>query len=401
MTIAVRSFNKTVIETKPGVDKKKYLEQFASAALSGAPHHPYSADIEFDHEAFEPTLTLVDLLTTESEQAQKIPLVAAAQEPEAKFEDLPPEVQPLFGGYPLVEGERVSSIRMLCLEKDWEGMARRTVFVERETNFARAYFAVPSLRADPKTPGLTPAALLRVASAPIVNAAAVGPVLASAGEGPTFEDIGVPIINTFLDIVGTLSWAIPEAGPFVSAGVTFIQFIMGEAIAGFRPRQPSLLDNIATIANNVVDRLEFFQEQAELKKQLQALKAFSDWLKNVATLLNTQDQEAFRLHMTEKGGILEQLNLQFGPDVEYSLFKLRAHSTMTPTRSRGRPTSSWRHWALASAKLRLIFLTTSEYLFALKLKIILLARLYAIGYDYDGRPSTRSKLKIRTRRSVC
>ena len=303
MTIAVRSFNKTVIETKPGVDKKKYLEQFASAALSGAPHDPYSADIEFDHEAFEPTLTLVDLLTTESEQAQKIPLVAAAQEPEAKFEDLPPEVQRLFGGYPLVEGERVSSIRMLCLEKDWEGMARRTVFVERETNLARAYFAVPSLRADPKTPGLTPAAFfdspLRRSSMPPRLAPSWPPPVSS---GPTFEDIGVPIINTFLDIVGTLSWAIPEAGPFVSAGVTFIQFIMGEAIAGFRPRRPSLLDDIETIANDVVDRLEFFQEQAELKKQLQALKAFSDWIKNVTTLLNTQDREAFRLHMTEKGG---------------------------------------------------------------------------------------------------
>ena len=85
-------------------------------------------------------------------------------------------------------------------------------------------------------------------------------------------------------------------------------------------------------------------------------------------------------------GILEQLNLQLGPDVEYSLFKLKSILYNDVDLKPGQAYKSWRHWALDSAKLRLFFLTTSEYLFALKLKIILLARLYAVGYDYDGRP---------------
>ena len=120
--------------------------------MSAGPHAPYSADIELDPTEFKPAFNFVERLAIDSDLAGTIPLVPAGQDPDPRFEDLPSDVRRIYENYPLVKGEYVLSIRMLCLDEDWEGMPRRTVFVERETNFSRAYFAVPALRTDARTP---------------------------------------------------------------------------------------------------------------------------------------------------------------------------------------------------------------------------------------------------------
>lgn len=382
MTTTLRSLQKTFVETNAGVDKQRYLEQFAARALSDTASPHYSADVEFGPGEFHPEFTLVERLSKDSELFSKIPLAPASDKPETKFADLPPNVQRLCESYPLVDGEHIASIKMLCLDKDWEGLAERTVFVERETDLARVYFAVPGLRADPRTPGLSPAVLLRLGSVPIANSAAVTaiPMASAAAGGASFDDIGRPIISCVLDIVSSLAWATPGAGPFVAAGVVFINFIMGAVC----PPKSTLLDDIKTIADGVVQRLEYFHEEVSLKENLQSLQIFAAWIGNVETELNTQNPETFKVAVTQQGGILEQLNGQLGPNVQSNLFGLKTRLLADNDFQLGEPYASRHQWSMASAKLHLLFLTTAQYLFALKLKIILIATLYKTGFDVFG-----------------
>jgi hypothetical protein len=171
MAATAKLFQRTFIQTKPGVEKRHYLEQFASLAFSATPNGVYSAEIEIAPNQAPPTpRDFVELLIG-SEHVDAIPMVPAGTDPPTKFEDLSPEVRRAYEIYPLVDGETVISINMLCLDKDWEGMRPGTVFINRETNLSRAYFAAPGLRADPHTPGVTPALLsLRIPPAPVLRA---------------------------------------------------------------------------------------------------------------------------------------------------------------------------------------------------------------------------------------
>lgn len=392
MTTIARLFNKTFVKTKSGVDNGWYIKQFASRALSQDPYFPFSADINMDAGLFKPDFTLIDLLVADSDKVLNAPFVDAAEYTETKFEDLPAALRRHVEGLPLVSGERVASIRVLCLGEDWNGLPRRMVYMARETNFACVYFAVPGLRADPKSPGMTHAALLNAFSLPAPSALTAANALTGVSSGDPysdFEDIGLPVINTFLEIVSTLSWVDPEAGPFVSAGVTFLEAVIGGIVKYFEPGKPSLLDKIKDVADGIVMRIEFFEEQDEIRKSINALTEFSDWIKKITApmgVLDTQISaiEAYSDALTEHNGILATLNGQLGPNVPRSLFKLKSDLEHDSLLQGAEPYQTKREWALASAKLRLLLLTTAQYLFAIKLKIVLRAKLYDGGRDQNG-----------------
>jgi len=392
MSITARSFNKTFVQTRSGVDNGWYIKQFASRALSQDPYFPFSAEINIDAGLFKPDFTLIDLLVDDSDKVLSAPFVDAAEYTETKFEDLPPELRRYVEGLPLVPGERIASIRVLCLGEDWNGLPRRMVYMARETNFACAYFAVPGLRADPKSPGMTHAALLNAFSVPAASALTAANALTGVcGSDPysDFEDIGLPVINTFLEIVSTLSWVDPEIGPFVSAGVTFLEAVIGGVVKYFDPGKPSLLDKIKDVADSIVTRIAFFEEQDEIRKSINALTEFSDWVKKITAPLGVLDTQlsaidAYSDALTGDNGILAILNGQLGPNVTRSLFNLKSDLEHDSLLQGVEPYKTKREWALASAKLRLLLLTTAQYLFAIKLKIVLRAKLYDGGRDQSG-----------------
>ena len=60
------------------------------------------------------------------------------------------------------------------------------------------------------------------------------------------------------------------AGPYVSAGVTFVQFVLNLIF----PKGDDLLGNIQKIASNVVERIEYFHENKEITDRVNALADF-------------------------------------------------------------------------------------------------------------------------------
>ena len=267
MATKARRFEKTFIETKRGVEKRRYIEQFVSAALSAAPNRIYNVEFEISQGEFVPALHyFVEQLLTDSERASIIPLAPAGTDAPTKFEDLLPDVRRVYEAYPLVAGESVISINLLCLADDWENLQRGMVFVDRETNLSRAYFAVPGLQSDPKTPGVTPAWLLLFQVPPdaVTTANSAAP-LNSSEDGPDAEleaqqrELGLKIFRSVLDTIATLSWATP-AGPFVAAGAAIVEVIV-EAIFGGKD---NMLDEIQKIADDVVHRIEFILKSNEL-----------------------------------------------------------------------------------------------------------------------------------------
>jgi hypothetical protein len=388
MTSTYRTFAKTIIQTKPGVEKEGYLKQFAIQAFSIDPHPLYNMLIEHDSQEVQPaSQAFAGRLLRDSELASSIPLVPASMEPDAKFDDLQPEVKRVYENYPLIEGERISSIKMLCLESEWEGMARRTLFFERETNLSRVYFAVRRFRAEPQTPGLTPALLLGFDSGPIprVPAAMTGShkrktMLAGSDDSSSIDGLAQNVFSLSLDTISTLSWATP-AGPFVSAGITIFKAIFGNV---FGPKE-DLIGTMRKIANDVVERIEYFQENATLKDQLDTLKTFSIWIANVETRLDTQDPEVFNHALTDESGILSTLNDVVSPRGKTTLLSLTGALSEDGDLKQGGGYDSRRRWSLANAKLHLLFLATSQYLMALKFRITLLAKLNEFRYDANGR----------------
>src|SRR5688572_10651805 len=114
MTITARVFAKTFVQTKPGVEKESYLKQFAIQALSATEHPLYSRDVELELKELDPApQDFASRLLIDSELASNIPLVPASKDEEVKFDELLPEVKRIYESYPLVEGERISSIKML------------------------------------------------------------------------------------------------------------------------------------------------------------------------------------------------------------------------------------------------------------------------------------------------
>ena len=379
MAATAKLFQRTFIQTKPGVEKRPYLEQFASLAFSAKPNGVYSAEIEIAPNQTPPTpRDFVELLIG-SEHVDAIPMVPAGTDPPTKFEDLSPEVRRAYEIYPLVDGETVISINMLCLDKDWEGMRPGTVFIDRETNLARAYFAAPGLRADPHTSGVTPALLLlRIPPAPVLQAPTDGPDAAIDDAQRAFD---LQVFSIVLNTISTLSWATP-AGPFVAAGAAIIEVIV-QALFGVKS---NLLGEIQKIADDVVERVEYFHEIQKIKEEFAALAAFSKYTKDMQTYLKTSDVQTFRLELTEDAGILFQINNSLGPNVPNNLLSLQTlllSDSDLSTTERAAYTSR-HHWSIASSKLNLLFLTVAFHITALKLKIVLLAKLYECGFDFKG-----------------
>jgi hypothetical protein len=378
-------FQRTLVETKPGVDKRNYLEQFVSRALAAKANGVYIIEVEIAANQPWPSRDdFVEQLLATSKHASTVPLVPASADPPAKFEDLSPEVRRAYAIYPLVEGETVISINMLCLEKDWEGLRRSVVFIDRETNLSRAYFAAPTLRAEPRTPGVTPALLLlRVSSAPVL--------LASTDGGPDAaidaaqREFDLKVFSIVLDTISTLSWATP-AGPFVAAGAAILHVIV-EALFGVKS---NLLDEIRKIADDVVDRIAYFEKTQTIKDQLNYLVTFSKYIKSMqGALLNTNDRGKLRKALTEENGILSQINQSLGPNVAINLLTLQSALEEDDDLKPGigdpkAPYTSRHDWSIASAKLNLLFLTVTFHVIALKLKIVLTAKLYESGFDYNG-----------------
>jgi hypothetical protein len=372
-------FQTTLVETKPAVDKRNYLEQFVSRALAAKANGVYIIEVEIAANQPWPSRDdFVEQLLAAGKHASTVPLVPAGVDPPAKFEDLSSEVRRAYEIYPLVEGETVISINMLCLEKDWEGLQQRVVFIDRETNLSRAYFAAPGLRADPHTPGITPASLLfRIPPAPVLQALTDGPDAAIDAAQREFD---LRIFSIVLDTLSTLSWATP-AGPFVAAGVAIIQVIV-QALFGV---QSNLLDEIKQIADDVVERIKYFEETEKITEELNALATFSKYVSDTKSYLNTKSRATFRHHLFAPAGILFQLNDALGAKPP-SLLSLKTALLADADLSAadGAPYTSAHRWTVASAKLNMLFLTITFYITALKFLIVLQAELYESGYDLDG-----------------
>jgi hypothetical protein len=387
MATTARRFEKTFIETKRGVEKRRYVEQFVSAALSAAPNRIYNAEFEISQGEFLPApQNFVEQFLTDSERAADIrrALAPAGEAHPTKFEDLLPDVRRVYDAYPLVADESVISINLLCLADDWENLQRGMVFVDRETNLSRAYFAVPGLLSDPKTPGVTPAWLLvlRVPPDAVTTANPAAP-LDSSEDGPDAEleaqqrELGLKIFRSVLDTIATLSWATP-AGPFVAAGAAIVEVIV-EAIFGGKD---NMLDEIQKIADDVVHRIEFILKSNELAAELDVLKAFSAWVKRIPSEMGETDA-TLRLALTKEGGILGTLEKELGPfpgSLFYTLTSLQSNSDL----AEGDPYASPYEWSIASTKLRLLLLTVAIYISAWKMKLIFMARLYESGYNFKG-----------------
>jgi hypothetical protein len=382
MAATAKLFQRAFIKTKPGVEKRPYLEKFASLAFSATPNGVYSAEIEIAPNQPPPTPRDFAELLMGSEDVGAIPMVPAGIGPPAKFGDLSPEVRRAYEIYPLVDGETVISINMLCLEKAWEGMRPGTVFIDRETNLSRAYFAAPGLRAEPRTPGVTPALLLlRIPPPPVLQAPSdEGPDAALDAAQRAFD---LQVFSIVLDTISTLSWATP-AGPFVAAGASIIEVIV-QALFGVKS---NLLDEIQKIADDVVLRLEYFLETQKIKEAADALAAFSAYIVDIQGLLNAASGETLRLHLIEGEGILSQINISLGPNHPTSLLSLQTSLLRDSDLSaaKGAPYTSRHHWSVASSKLNLLFLTIAFHITALKLKIVLLAKLYEGGFNFRGDP---------------
>jgi hypothetical protein len=372
-------FQRTFIQTKPGVQKRHYLEQFASLAFSAKPNGVYSAEIEIAPNQAPPTpRDFVELLIG-SEDVDAIPVVPAGTDPPTKFEDLSPEVRRAYEIYPLVDGERILSINLLCLEKDWEGLQQRVVFINRETNLSRAYFAAPGLRADPHTPGVTPALLLlRVPPLP-VREDADSVADSDAADDEAQRILGLKIFSAVMDTLSTLSWATP-AGPYVAAGVSIIEIIV-QALFGVKDH---MLDDIQDIVNKAVNELENYLEEQDLKMDIKALSSFSRWTRRIQKDLG-DNEKTFRSALLQGNGILSALNGQLDPG-EATIFSLLSKLLDDDDLLSDKTTAyeSPHRWSMARIKLTLLFLVASTYVTALKIKIILISRLYEGGVDYRG-----------------
>ena len=97
--------------------------------------------------------------------------------------------------------------------------------------------------------------------------------------------------------------------------------------------------------------------------------------------LNTQDVKVIAHELTTDGGILAQLRGLTEITSPNSFFKLKNALQRDKDLQAGDPYDSRARWAIASAKLHLLLLTTSQYLLALKLQIVLYAELYELGHD--------------------
>jgi hypothetical protein len=389
MAATARRFEKTFIETKPDVEKRRYIEQFVSAALSAAPNRIYNAEFEISQGEFFPTPQyFVEQFLTDSERAADILRVLgpAGDAQPTKFQDLPPDVRRGYEAYPLVDGEGVLSVNIMRLIDDWEGLRQGMVFVERETNRSRAYFAVPGLRADPWTPGVTPAFLLRQVPPAAVTTTNPAAPLNISEDGPDAaleaqqRELGLKIFRSVLDAIATLSWATP-AGPFVAAGAAIVEVIV-EAIFGGKD---NLLSDIQTIADGVVNRIEFVLNSKELVDSLNNLQTFNLWANRIMSDDIGQTDATFRQALTKPGGIIYQLENETGPfrgSLFYVLTSLQTNSDLAP----GKPYTSPYQWSIASAKLRLLLLVVAIYISTLKMKLIFMARLYESGYNFKGDP---------------
>jgi len=402
MAIPVRALARAFI--KPDhhthIDKKSYVEHYAQQMLVLMPYRPYSSDTALDvHiDIWSNPSHSVERLLKDSELTTTIPLVSTHKTDTVKLEALPEEIiKNVHEYYPLFEGETISTVHVLCLEHDWEGLAKGTLFFERKTNFSQTYLALPDFRWNLETGTLLPSALCKMepistfmepVSIPSDNLLATEMMAALDDIPPELDYQQLnSILSITLDTLSTLSWATP-AGPFVSAGISILKVILDSVLSG---DQPSLLDNIQMIGKNIVDNITQFLENAELQEALNAVKVFLEWLSNMSRLIDTQSHATSAFHLTRSGGILETLNDQLGPGVENNLFYLvkvlsdDADLNLTPD-GKVKPYDSPHRWAIANAKLHLLFFVISQYLTALKLKIVLVATLYEYGYNEHGQP---------------
>ena len=393
MVVLVRALARAFIKTKPDVDKKSYLEDYAAQTLLMMPYRPYSDDTILDrHVDIWRNHHPVEQLLEDSKLTTNIPLAFITDSRAITLEELPHEVvENIHGYYPLVKGESITTIKMLYLEHDWEGLERGTFFFERETNFSQTYFALPDFRWNLETGKLLPPMLSKFDPEAKSDPSSSShlqphPIMAVAMANATATSESDPskammnnMVSLSLDTISTLSWATP-AGPFVSAGIGILQVILNSV---FGEEKVDLLESIRQVGDDIVREIKQFQQEANLMESIDAVKVFSAWIAHSLPLLNTQSPETYMSHMTQENGILGQLNKQLGSD-KNSLFYLITTLSENSDLNAGDAYGTPHDWLMANYKLHLLFFVISQYLTALKLKIVLLARLHEFGYDVHG-----------------
>jgi len=403
MAIPVRALARAFIHPNhhTHIDKKSYVENYAQQMLVLMPYRPYSSDTVLDvHiDIWSNPSHSVERLLKDSELTTTIPLVPTHKTDAVELEALPEEIiKNVHEYYPLFEGETISTVHVWCLEHDWEGLAKGTLFFERKTNFSQTYLALPDFRWNFETGALLPSLLCKMGPISTVNP----PSHNMLAEAMTATSNDMDNINSVLEVdnekfnftlsvtletISTLSWATP-AGPYASAGISILKVILDSVLGG---GESSLLYNLQKMEKNIVDNITQFLENAELQKALNAIKVFSAWLSNMTGLLDTQSHATYAFHLTERGGILKKLNDQLGPGVKHNLFYLvkvlsdDADLNLMPDGA-VKSYDSPHQWAIANAKLHLLFFAISQYLMALKLEIVLVATLYEYGYNVEGEP---------------
>ncbi len=120
------------------------------------------------------------------------------------------------------------------------------------------------------------------------------------------DDKGKENISRALDIASTLSWAIPEAGPFISAGISLAKWIFGLDSAGGTDFTP-----IFQAISDMEKRLEDYLQIQNLKELIERINVQGKWMNDCIMQLDRLGKEADPIHainaIIRKQGFLEEL----------------------------------------------------------------------------------------------
>jgi hypothetical protein len=391
MGMPARAITRDFIASVNAVDKRGYIESYAAAKLATFACRPYTASTIFDEylDIWEkPRHAVVEQLETDSGLVADnlLPLSALGDLQLPYVEELPYFItRSVHEYFPLVRGETTLAAKTLYLSDDWSGLHKGTLFFHRKTNLSSIYFALPDICWNLETGALFPSRLFPLEET-YVRAAAVAAATSDDDSGPPPELV-LTIYNSTLEVIGTLSWATP-AGPFVSAGISIIEAILGATLG----EGQSLAKNLEAMGRQIIAAIKNDLDVRDLKTQMNAVRTFADWLTRInKELSESQDVASFRNTVLQQGGALFELNQNINSNGSQSLFgiidALKDDDDLSPVpeKSDGSYKSKAR-FDIAQTKLAILGYATSMYVLALKIKASYLARLAFAGYDSTGEP---------------
>jgi hypothetical protein len=269
MGMPARTITRDFIAKVNAIDRRNYIESYASTKLAIIPCRPYTASTILDEHLdiwATPRHAVIERLETDGNIVNdNLPLLLPLARLQLPYvEELPYFITNSVYEYaPLVRGGMIQTAAALYLCDDWAGLGRGTLFFHRETNFSTIYLALPDIRWNLETGSLFPSRLFPPSEtgahvAVVVETHAHDAAVAAAALVDT--EWALAITNGTLEVIGTLSWATP-AGPFVSAGIFIIESILGATLG----QGQSLAANPQRLGQQIVDAVKDALNVRDLK----------------------------------------------------------------------------------------------------------------------------------------